>query len=318
MENEQDFFKKISEYYSGEEEQKVSKEDFEGSSAEKRLFDWIDRFWTLQSPKSDRTERIKRMTLMKIRPTRHPFQKFRQLAIRYAAVIILALGIGGVAYYYSRKDIQMIQAVNGIGKVKVIELPDGSKAWLNAKSSITYPEKFTGGTREVKMSGEVYLEVEHDKRHPFIVWTKDVKVQVLGTSFMVSSYNDEPEVDIYLAKGGIELEALKRNKKMKLIPGDEVTYEKSTMNFIKIHRNSFDMDSWRFGGLSFYNEPISKIARKLERRFGVSLQIANQDIGDMNFTARFENEKLEQILDFISVGSNIKYIKTATGYKITY
>jgi len=212
----------------------------------------------------------------------------------------------------------MIQAVSGIGQIKVIELPDGSKAWLNAKSSITYPEKFTGDTREVKMYGEVYLEVEHDKKHPFIVWTKDVKVQVLGTSFMVSSYNDEPEVHIYLAKGSVELKALKLDKKMKLIPGDDVAYEKSTMNFIKIHRCDSDMDSWRFGGLSFYNEPISKIARKLERRFGVHLQIANNDIGNMNFTARFENEKLEQILDFISMGSNIKCIKTATGYKITY
>src|SRR5699024_2399194 len=73
-----------------------------------------------------------------------------------------------------------------------LKLPDGSKVWLNAASSVRYPTAFTGKERKIKITGEVYLEVADDAGHPFIVQTRHSDIQVLGTHFNVMAYENEP------------------------------------------------------------------------------------------------------------------------------
>ncbi len=318
MENKKDFFNRVSDYYSGEGDQEALKTDLTKDHEENRLFQWIDRFWTSLVPKTNNVDRIREKTIRKIEQADRPPQNFRIRVMKYAAVVFLALGIGSILYYYSssREDVRMIQALSGIGQVKIIDLPDGSKAWLNAQSTITYPEKFVGDRRDIRIDGEVYLEVKHDQEHPFVVHSEYVNVKVLGTSFMISSYDEDPIVGTYLALGSIEMEVPGINKTMKLIPGDEVSYEKATQSITCKHHSGTDIDSWRFGRISFYNEPLTNIARKLERKFGVEIQIPDKNIQNMKYTVDFDTERLEQILNFLSEGSSIRYKKTGTVYMI--
>ena len=84
-----------------------------------------------------------------------------------------------------------------------ITLSDGSRVWLNAGSSVTYPVAFSGPDRKITISGEAYLEVAHDKSHPFYVSKGDVQVQVLGTHFNVNAYDNENNIRVTLLEGAV-------------------------------------------------------------------------------------------------------------------
>ncbi len=317
MENEDQLFGKISEYYSGEEGKEVLKKELESDPATNELFHWIDLFWNRLNPRPGSSENIQKRTHEKIVIVQRAVPSFLLRAVKYAAIILLALFVSGIAYYYFRGNVQFIEVASGTGEIKEIELPDGSKAWLNAQSSVSYPEQFKGERREVTMDGEVYFKVKRDEEHPFIVHAGHIQVKVLGTTFLVSNYANEPVINTYLAKGSIELELEELKKTMRLVPGDKVSYDRKTLVVTKVNDPHWELDSWRFGKLSFYNESLFEIARKLERKFGKEIHIPDEHIGNMKYTADFEAEDLEQILKFFSEGSHIKYIRTENGYVLT-
>src|SRR5690606_11414510 len=94
------------------------------------------------------------------------------------------------------------------GKRTEVVFPDGSKVWLNAGSQLTFPEIFEEEKREVYLEGEGYFEVEGDRKRPFYVHTADMVVKVLGTTFNVSSYHDDPFASTVLLSGEIELQSV--------------------------------------------------------------------------------------------------------------
>jgi ferric-dicitrate binding protein FerR (iron transport regulator) len=317
MENKEQLFGKISEYYSGEKHREAIEKELERSPESRELFRWIDVFWNKFNPRPGRSGIIQYRTHKKIEESREfkPFSRLR--VVKYAAMILLALSISGIIYYYFPENVNMTEVMSGTGEVKEVKLPDGSKVWLNAQSSLRYPEAFKGDLREVTMTGEVYFEVKHNPECPFIVSSGPVQVKVLGTSFLVSNYANEPVIDTYLAEGRIELGLKELKKTMELIPGDEVTFNKLTSAIAKVNSPYSVLDSWRFGKLTFYNETLFEIARKLERKFGKEIRISNETVGNMKYTADFESENLEQILEFLDKVSEVTYEPIENGYMIT-
>lgn len=313
MENQ--FFDRISEYYSGEKDQEALKKELEADPKAKELFHWIGSFWDKLRPRTWNTENIQRRTRAKIEIGQSPRSLFRLGAVKYAAAILLALAIGSVAYYFAG-SVQMIKTSSGVGEMKVVELPDGSQVWLNAQSSIIYPEKFKGQLREVTIEGEAYFKVSHDSEHPFIVHSDHMQAKVLGTSFLMNDHVNEPVSDTYLTEGSIDLELKELKKTIRLVPGDKVSYNKETSTVVRINNPHLSIDSWRFGKLSFYNETLFEIGRKLERKFGKEILI-DENIDSMKFTADFESESLEQILEFFHVSSRLDYKPSKNGYIIT-
>ena len=107
------------------------------------------------------------------------------------------------------------------GGIYQITLPDGTSAWLNAASSITYPAKFMSKTRGVKITGEVYFEVAHDAGHPFIVSFAACSVEVLGTHFNIKAYEspDRTPAKTTLLEGSVKISV--GNESKKIIPGEQ-------------------------------------------------------------------------------------------------
>ena len=105
----------------------------------------------------------------------------------------------------SREDIPSKSVNNTVstkGSYKAsINLPDGSKVWLNGDSKITYDGDFQGKTREVHLSGEAFFDVAKDKTRPFIIHTRTINLKVLGTAFNVRSYDNEKETETALVHG---------------------------------------------------------------------------------------------------------------------
>ncbi|HJU45510.1 MAG TPA: FecR domain-containing protein [Chitinophagaceae bacterium] len=157
-----------------------------------------------------------------------------------------------------------------------ITLPDGSKVWLNAESSITYPVAFTGNERRVELvDGEAYFEVAKDSKRPFIVSVDDnMEVEVLGTHFNVNAYEDEEVIKTTLVEGKVKVnKSNKSNESLLLIPGQQakVNIENETITVI----NDVDTEeaiAWKEGLFYFEDDDIKTVMRQLARWYDVEVE----------------------------------------------
>lgn len=148
-------------------------------------------------------------------------------------------------------------------------LPDGTKVWLNAASAIRYPVNFGSGAREVYITGEVYLEVTQRKNQPFYVKTGDTQVEVLGTKFNVSAYQEDKEVRTTLLEGRVKVFA--HGQKKLLNPGQQAAVNQSK----GIQLSEVDVEevlAWKNGYFSFSNEPLEQVMRKISRWYNVEVE----------------------------------------------
>lgn len=140
-----------------------------------------------------------------------------------------------------------------------LTLADGTRVWLNAASSITYPTVFTGRTREVRITGEAYFEVTRNPKQPFVVKTPKENITVVGTQFNVSTYPDEPASKISLLEGAVKVnQALLR-------PGQAFTNGKI------IETNTQQDVAWKNGAFSFNNVTIEQMMRQISRWYDVEI-----------------------------------------------
>lgn len=163
------------------------------------------------------------------------------------------------------------------GQYKIV-LPDGSRAWLNAGSSLKYPTAFKGDKRDVEMSGEVYFEIEPDKARPFLVRVadrhakgKDMEITVLGTHFNISSYGDEPTMQTTLLEGSVRVEKDAVTKV--LSPGQQARVTKGEAAH-DIAVKTVDTESvvaWKEGRFEF-NGNIREIMRQISRWYDLDVK----------------------------------------------
>lgn len=150
-----------------------------------------------------------------------------------------------------------------------IVLADGTKAWLNAASSLKFPTAFTGNTRRVEITGEVYFEVAKNKEKPFIVTSNGAEVEVLGTHFDVMAYNDEPEIKATLLEGSVKFR--RNNAEVLLSPGEQAVSAYASGN-IKVQKaNIGETMAWRDGYFVFQDENIQGIMRNISRWYNVEV-----------------------------------------------
>lgn len=158
-----------------------------------------------------------------------------------------------------------------------LTLADGTNVWLNAASSIKFPTKFTGNTREVEITGEVYFEVAKDKLHPFNVVSKNQVIEVLGTHFNVNTYKDEPAEKTTLLEGSIKVSRIKNLQKDEsttrvLKPGQQSLL---TASASAIRVQSTDMEeavAWKNGYFKFDKVDIQTIMRQVARWYNVEVE----------------------------------------------
>ncbi|KGE14483.1 FecR family protein [Sphingobacterium deserti] len=157
------------------------------------------------------------------------------------------------------------------GKRQEFQLPDGSTVWLNAGSYLTFDKSMDGTSREVYLNGEGYFDVKHTGT-PFIVKTKHANIQVLGTTFNLSAYEDDEHTAVDLLTGKVRFESAKKLfSAITLTPGERVDYN-SVRAHINIDKKSAGTDIlWTKKQLAFDNVPLAVLMRKLERVYNVEI-----------------------------------------------
>lgn len=161
------------------------------------------------------------------------------------------------------------------GEQRQVVLPDGSKVWLNASSTLKYPASFTGGERNVELTGEAFFEVAKNAVTPFRVKARDIQIQVLGTHFNVMAYPDESVSRTTLVEGAVKI--THGNEAVLLQPGDqaEIAYpatgERSPISLIRGVDPQAVM-AWKNGYLEFNNDDLQTVMRGISRTYDVDIQ----------------------------------------------
>lgn len=148
-----------------------------------------------------------------------------------------------------------------------INLPDGSKVWLNSASSLKFPVIFTGKNRIVELQGEAYFEIAGNKDMPFKVTVDTAEIEVLGTHFNVMAYAEEGSINTTLLEGSVRFSTGKESKRIS--PGQQLRLTK-TMKIVEADLN--EAIAWKNGYFIFKNEDISSIMRKISRWYDVEIE----------------------------------------------
>lgn len=194
-----------------------------------------------------------------------------------------------------------IPAINTIstprgGQYQIV-LPDGSKVWLNAASSLKYPTFFTGKVRLVEITGEGYFEVAKNASMPFIVKSKRAEVEVLGTHFNIMAYDDESVMKTTLLEGSIKITSGKTSNILK--PGEQALLnEKEQLRVI----NNVDMNeeiAWKNGLFQFKDADIESIMRQAGRWYDVNVSYEGEILA-RQYTGRISrNVKASELLNML-------------------
>lgn len=186
-----------------------------------------------------------------------------------------------------------------------ITLPDGTKAWLNAQSSVRYPTAFTGAERPVSITGEVYFEVAKNLEKPFIVRTEQQEVKVLGTSFNINAYGDDGQVFTTLTEGSLRVHSQDLDNAVVLQPGQQAIVSASKAITVKTV-DTEEISSWKDGIYMINNEELYHYARKIERWYDVEVDMQQQ--GDKHLSAIIPRDaKLSEVLQAITLKTGVKF-----------
>ncbi|THU36943.1 FecR family protein [Niastella caeni] len=221
------------------------------------------------------------------------------------------------------------------GSKTKITLPDGSKVWLNAGSVLTYNKDFGGEIREVELSGEAFFEVvphispKSAQKVPFIIHTHHLDVRVLGTAFNVKSYPGDKQTETSLVHGKVEVLIHNRpDEKIMLRPNEKLVVKNEETNqpvsnkpgasnkepFVSLSKLTYTAadsilveTAWVENKLVFDNESFLDVAAKMERWYNVKIEFRDEKKQALRFTGVFENETIQQALDYLSITAPFHY-----------
>ena len=192
-----------------------------------------------------------------------------------------------------------------MGGTYQLKLADGTTATLDAGSSITYPVTFTGKERKVEITGQVYFEVAHDARKPFLVTFKGNVVKVLGTHFNINSYTDEPELKTTLLQGSILLTTGKSQTLLK--PGEQGVLNQGNGSVKVSAVNIRNEVSWTEDYFIFDKENIKEIMRQLSRWYGIEVVYTGPVTGEEFSGAISRNKNISQVLHMLEYSQAVHF-----------
>lgn len=230
-----------------------------------------------------------------------------------AAVFVGVIAIAGALLYFTPSEnspVKMATVITG-SHTTTDTLPDGTVVTLNKNSTISYPKEFTGNQRLVSLTGEAFFEVARDTTKPFIIDAGQVDVTVLGTSFNVKAYEAAGDVEVVVATGKVQV--TDETRKVILNAGDKAQYTAESKQLEVLMNDDIDYQFWRLKKLVFANTSLSEVIDVLNRQYQAKLSLENDAAAACRFTATFEDDSLQTILDVLTATFTLELEETANG-----
>lgn len=236
-----------------------------------------------------------------------------QLLIWRAAAIFL-LAVSSVSIYLmlekDRPEKDLVECFIPTAEIRELTLPDGTHVMLNSKSTLLYPDQFTGETRSVYLIGEANFKVKPDKKHPFIVKANDYQITALGTGFNVNAYPESNELIATLLEGRVKVEFNNLMSNVILNPNEQLIYNKQTKQHNLRLPEISDVTAWQRGELVFSNMHLEDIFTNLERKFPYAFVYSLHSMKKNTYSFRFRNQAtMEEVMEIISqVVGDVNYV----------
>lgn len=190
---------------------------------------------------------------------------------------------------------------------KEVVLSDGSKIWLNAGSELKYPEKFSGTTREVFLTGEAYFDIKHDDHKAFIVHTGNLITTVLGTAFDIKAGKTDRLIIVTVTRGKVSVSEGKRLLGF-ITPNQQISYNMQNKLHVQTAVDASQVIAWQSADLRFEDITFQEAAKILSERFKVKITFTNDKIKACRFSgSTLSGKNIDQVLKVICAFNNASY-----------
>lgn len=219
-----------------------------------------------------------------------------------AAAVVLLLSVGLLLFRQAQPvNRDYAERITAKGQKLTLRLADGTTVKLNANSSLKFPEQFDSKKREVYLQGEAFFDVAHNPEKPFLIHSKNVTTQVLGTSFNVRSRHATTEIAVRTGKVNV----FSNQQSQLLLPQQKIICDGATW---RVEQTSLNRElAWTNNEILIEDQPLAQVARVLEEWYGIKIQLGNDAMATCRVTGSFKNEPLENVLKAISLSINIEY-----------
>ena len=204
-------------------------------------------------------------------------------------------------------NVQEYTVLSGKGQKNQILLPDGTHIWLNSESEISYTSDFNQSNRSIKLKGEAFFDVKKNEYLPFNVEVDSINIQVLGTAFNVSAYADDPNIKVSLERGKVEVRMHDDNSFLATLnPNEQATIDKKSIVTTITDCEAYTESIWRQNVLKINNIYTDEMIKKLERWYGVHINVQNMPVSK-RYGLTIKEESLREMLELINSITPIIY-----------
>ena len=227
-----------------------------------------------------------------------------------AGLVVIALAMAGMGIWLVRPakhavsvsapvSVALTKSMTERSEYKYLLLPDSTQVWLNASSTLEFPQRFKTDKREVTLSGEAYFDVRHAEKTPFIIHTGKISTTVLGTSFNIKAYPDRPHIIVSVSTGKVKV-SYDNIPLATLVKGQQVKVN-SRLNTVEEKKIApAEVAAWQKGNMSYDDEALEDIVADLERLYNVKIRIDNDAIRALRVSTSFRREiGIEQALQVL-------------------
>lgn len=250
--------------------------------------------------------------------TQNPFAWLRVMSI---AIVLIASGIftfrswPAIRNYYDR--VKIMAAITAKGERKVITLADSTKVWLAPLGALKYPNQFRGDLREVHLEGEAFFEVAKDKKHPFIIHSKQIDTWVVGTSFMIRTFESSDQADVTVVTGIVKVSSRNLKKTVTIRPDQQAIFFKTTNSLVSLdYPEAAKLLKRKDGILIYHDISVRQVISDLTRYYNIPI-IVDAKSAKCICSGEFDTQKSLQIsLDQLVAAIGAKMSFQSGTYKI--
>lgn len=225
-------------------------------------------------------------------------RSFFNQPLRIAAGIIILLGVAYAAYQWTAPAFQTLALVSGQA-TKTDTLPDGTTAFLNKRSELTYEFNPRKKIRKVVLKGEAYFSVKHEAEKPFIIEAEDILVRDIGTEFNLKAYPDKDTIEIIVTHGEVQFYT-KNDEGLNLQAGEKAIYTKSSKKFYRIEKPDTNALAYKTKVFSFNNTDLKSVVNLLNEVYNSKIKLANEKLFNCRLTANFKEDNASIIAEVIA------------------
>ena len=310
-----DFNKLVSSFLSGEmqaEEARIFLEDVNKDPAKKALLEEYRKIWDSVGSVSEASSydldaewaqihpKLPGYATDAVKPKAGRSRSLLYYSYRIAAVLILGLVLS-FSWFYVNRLAGMERVVAKNEAVEVV-LEEGTRLTVNRNSTIRYKKKFKAGERKVFLSGEAWFDVARDTTRPFVIDAGAAFVEVLGTSFNVNAYKENPVVEITVESGLVALSAKEDQEDLIVMKaGSGGTYHKEQKELTLLASSDPNKISWKTRDLFFDGSSLREVAELVNRVYGTKMVITNPGLASCKITVTFKDQSLEAILKVLEM-----------------